>query len=72
MQIRDEIKILLLKEKTTITEIAEEMTKISGKKYTMRSLSQKLKRESLRVDEYKLIAKILGYEVILKKTSQNL
>jgi hypothetical protein len=48
------------------------MTKISGKKYTMRSLSQKLMRGSLRVDEYKLIAEILGYEVILKKNPQSL
>lgn len=72
MHIREEIKILLLKEKTTITEIAEEMTKISGKKYTMRSLSQKLMRGSLRVDEYKLIAEILGYEVVLRKNSQNI
>jgi len=69
MHIREEIKILLLKEKTTMTEVAEQMTKISGKNYTMRSLSQKLMRGSLRVDEYKLIAKILGYDVVLKKNS---
>lgn len=72
MHIREEIKILLLKEKTTITKIAEKMTEITGRKYTMRSLSQKLMRGSLRVDEYKLIAEILGYEIILKKNSQGL
>jgi hypothetical protein len=32
MDIREEIKILLLKEKYTITEIAEELGKIKGKK----------------------------------------
>ncbi|MFA6988568.1 MAG: hypothetical protein WC197_00725 [Candidatus Gastranaerophilaceae bacterium] len=67
MSIREEIKILLLKEKTSITALAKEMSKRSSKNYTMRSLSQKLTRETLRVDEYKLIANILGYEVIMQK-----
>ena len=39
------------------------MTKITGKNYTMRSLSQKLLRNSLRVDEYKQILEILGYNI---------
>lgn len=67
MSVREEIKILLLKEKMTITEVAKIMAEKTNKPYTMRSLSQKLLRESLRVDEYKLIADILGYDVILKK-----
>lgn len=70
MSIREEIKILLLKEHSTITEIASEMSKRSDKTYTMRSLSQKLMRETLRVDEYKLIADILGYDVKLVKRKQ--
>ncbi len=68
MHIREEIKILFLKEKTNITEMAKIMSEISGEHYTMRSLAAKLKRGTLRVDEYKLIAKILGYEVIMRKT----
>ena len=67
MSIRKEIKILLIKEKMTLTELAKEMSEKSGNKYTMRSLSQKLMRETLRTDEYKLIADVLGYEVVLKK-----
>jgi hypothetical protein len=65
--IRDEIKILLYKKSSSITEIAEEMTRKTGKKYTMKSLSQKLLRDTLRASEYKLILDILGYEVVIKQ-----
>jgi len=67
MSVRAEIKYLLFKENSSITKIAKEMTKITGKEYTMRSLSQKLLRGTLRADEYKLIVNILGYEVKLAK-----
>jgi hypothetical protein len=69
MHIREEIKILFLKEKTNITEMAKIMSEMTGEYYTMRSLASKLKRGTLRVDEYKLIAKILGYEIIMRKNS---
>lgn len=67
MTVREELKILFIKEKTTITEVARLMAEKTNKPYTMRSLSQKLLRETLRADEYKLIADLLGYDVILKK-----
>ncbi len=67
MSIRKEIKMLLLQENSTITEIAKKMSEKTNKKYTMRSLAQKLTRESLKVNEYKLIADILGYEIKLVK-----
>ena len=67
MSTRAEIKYLLFRENSSITKIAKEMTQITGKEYTMRSLSQKLLRGTLRADEYKLIADILGYDVKLVK-----
>ena len=67
MNTRSEIKYLLFKEHSSITKLADELTKITGKPYTMRSLSQKLLRGTLRADEYKLIAEIFGYEVKLVK-----
>lgn len=67
MSIREEIKILLIKEKTTLTELAKEMSQRTKSNYTMRSLSQKLMRETLRVDEYRMIVDILGYQLILKR-----
>ena len=67
MSTRAEIKYLLFRENSSITKIAKEMTQITSKEYTMRSLSQKLLRGTLRADEYKLIADILGYDVKLIK-----
>lgn len=69
MSARAEIKYLLFKENSSITKIASEMTKLTNKEYTMRSLSQKLLRGTLRADEYKMIADILGYDVKLVKRS---
>jgi hypothetical protein len=67
MDIKEEIKILLLKEKSTITELAKELSIISGKKYTQASLSQKLTRDTLRASEYRLILDILGYKINIGK-----
>jgi hypothetical protein len=67
MSTRAEIKYLLFKENSSITKIAMEMTQKTGNIYTMRSLSQKLLRGTLRADEYKLIVDILGYDVKLIK-----
>lgn len=71
MSTRAEIKYLLFKENTSITKIAKKMTEITGREYSMRSLSQKLLRGTLRADEYKLIADILGYDVKLVKRVNN-
>jgi len=68
MNIKEEIKILLLKEKSSITEVARELSIITNKKYTQASLSQKLTRDTLRASEYMLILGILGYEIEVKKS----
>ena len=67
MSIRSEIKYLLSEENYTITKLAEQLSIITGKKYTMKNLSQKLKRNALKIEEYKLIVGILGYELKLIK-----
>lgn len=67
MSIRSEIKYLLSEENYTITKLAEQLSIITGKKYTMKGLSQKLKRNALKIEEYKLIVNILGYELKLIK-----
>ena len=71
MNIKEEIKILLLKEKSSITEVAKELSRTTNKKYTQASLSQKLTRDTLRASEYKLILDILGYEIEVKKVADN-
>jgi len=67
MDTRAEIKYLLFKEHSSITKLAAEMSNKTGREYTMRSLSQKLLRGTLRADEYKLILNILGYSIKLVK-----
>lgn len=63
MPSRETIKILLFKRNMTITNLAVEMTKLTGKKYSRQSLSSKISRSSLRFDEVESIAKILNYEI---------
>lgn len=67
MGTKEDIKSLLVKECYTITKMAEEMTKKSGKKYTIKGLSQKLTNNTLRYEEFKLIVEILGYDIELVK-----
>lgn len=50
-----------------MTKLAEEMTKISNKKYTMKSISDKLARKTLQYEAFMLILKVLNYEVKYKR-----
>ena len=65
MNIRDEIKIMLASKRMTMTELAKRMSELSGKNYSQSLLSHKLKDESLRYSEMKLICKILGYRIYI-------
>lgn len=65
--LRDEIKILLLKSHITMTELASKMSKLLNKRITQSNLSQKLGNESLRYDEFMAILEILGYDFEYKK-----
>ena len=65
MNIREEVKIMLMSKCLTLTKLAERMTELSGKKYSQSLLSHKLANESLRYSEMKLICKILGYRIYI-------
>ncbi len=67
MSVKEEVKTLLAKEATTMVELAKKMTELSGKKYTMKSISDKLARKTLKYEEFSLILKILGYSMEYKK-----
>ncbi len=64
---RDEIKILLLKNHMTMTELAKRMTVLSNRKISQSGLSQKLTNGTLRYDELIAICEILGYDLEFKK-----
>ncbi|MBS6603087.1 MAG: hypothetical protein KH301_04960 [Brachyspira sp.] len=65
MDIRDEVKIMLTSKRMSMTELAKRMTELSGKHYSQSLISHKLKSESLRYSEMKLICKILGYRIYI-------
>lgn len=67
MSVREDLKILLVKEKMTLTELAREAEQVSGKKYTVHTLSQKLVNNSMKYDELKFLAEILGYKIVFEK-----
>ena len=65
-ELRENIKILLLKKHLTMTELASKMTTFLGKRITQSNLLQKLGNKSLRYDELMAICEILDYEIKLE------
>lgn len=63
MSVREDIKTIIVQTNWTITEVASEMTKRTGKNYSGSNLSQKLSRKTLKYEEAKLIGQILNYEL---------
>ena len=70
MGVSEDLKILLLKEKTTITELAALASEKSGKSYTVFGISQKLARSSMKYDEVKFLAGVLGYRIKFEKIEE--
>ena len=65
MNVRYEVRIMLFSKRMTMTELAKRMTELSGKNYSQSLISHKLKSESLRYSEMKLICRILGYRIYI-------
>ena len=63
MSVKKDIKLLLTENESTITFIANEMTRLTGHNYSRSNISQKLSRGTLKYEEAKLIGQILGYEL---------
>lgn len=63
MECRKTIQYLLLQRNMTLTKLAEEMTKLSGKKISQSLLSQKLGTGNLRFYELQLICKVLNFKL---------
>lgn len=68
MTSKNELKILIMKEALTVKKLAELLSKKTGKRYTQRSLQNKIFLSSLNYDEMETIANMLGYDIkIVKK-----
>ncbi len=63
MDVRNELKYRLGREAVTLTKMAELMTAKTGKKYTVNSLSGKLLRKSITLEETSELLDIIGYHI---------
>ncbi len=71
MTARGFVKILLAKEGLTLKELAQIATQKGTKKFTPDGLSHKMRLGTLRFDDAEFFAKILGYEIELRKIHQD-
>ena len=67
MKLKDTIKGLVQSNGWNYVRLAEEMNKISGKKYTNKQLPQKILNETIQHKEMLLICKVLGYSFKIEK-----
>ncbi len=63
MNVRNKIKSLIALRCITITKLAEMLREKTGKPYTFKSLTGKLQRGTLSLDEAYLIADLLEYKL---------
>lgn len=66
MDVREEVKFMLLKRCVTLTELAKQMSVVTGKQYTQSLLSHKLKSQSLKYTEMLIICKILSCKLSIE------
>ena len=67
MTAKEYVKILLAKEAMTMTELVQLANNNNDKKFTIDGLSHKMRKGTLRFEEFEFFTKLLGYEIVLKK-----
>jgi hypothetical protein len=67
MSVKEDLKILLVKENLTLIKLAEIASKKKKKKINPNSLSHKLARSSMRYDELKELVEAIGYKIKFEK-----
>ena len=70
MSVRETIKMLLVKENMTLTELAGLVNSELGKPYTIDGLSRKLQRQTMKYNEAEMLINLLGYDINLVKRSE--
>jgi hypothetical protein len=71
MSSKEELRILIMREALTVQKLADLLVKHTGKRYTQRSLQNKISLSSLNYDEMETIADLLGYEIKITKKQPN-
>lgn len=69
MDVRNELKYIMGKEAVTLTKMAELMTEKTGRKYTVNTLSGKLLRQSITLNETSELLDTLGYHIEFVKNN---
>ena len=67
MTVREDLKILIIKENITLTAVAKILSEKLNKNISADNLSQKLRKGTLRYNDVKIIADALGYEIKFEK-----
>jgi len=67
MSVKETVKILLAKENLTLTHLAKIMTQKIGKNIKMDSLSQKMRKGTMKFEEVEFIAECLNYRINFEK-----
>lgn len=63
MDIRLEIKKILLENGMTLTDLAKQIGEEKQTDYSLQNLSSKLRRGTINFNELQIIAKILGFKI---------
>lgn len=66
MSIREDIKMLLAQKAMTMTKLAELLTE-KGKKTSVKSLSNKLAKKTIKFEEVREILDIIGFKIEYKE-----
>ena len=69
MAIYEEIKYLLAIEHTTLTSVANELKLRKYDKLTLSNLSRKIRNRTIKFEEVREIANILGYKINFEKNN---
>ena len=64
------IKAKIIDSGKTITEVAELLSQKKGEPASVQNLSQKIRRQSLRLVEAEEIADVLGYEIVWRRKGE--
>lgn len=67
MNAKEQVKIIMVKERLTAKKLAELLAEKTGKHYTQQSILHKISLSSFRYDEVKLIADMFGYNISIEK-----
>ena len=66
MKTVNEVKMIVASKEVTLTYLAKYLSEHTDKEYTLDKLSKKLRSDTIRYSEMKLIAQALNMELIFK------